>query len=73
MTPEEFDELMHEAVRKGQKVHVVDVDGIEYEGFASCYIRADDEEDGFATFCINDPKISICLGSNEIKSFEVVA
>lgn len=73
MTPEEFDKMMYEAVRKGQTVHVVDIDDIEYEGLAESYCQADDEDDGFATFCIDDPKVNICLGSNEIKSFEVVA
>lgn len=73
MTPEEFDALMYEAAMKKMVVHAIDVDGVEYEGRARAYCKADDEEDGYATFCIDDPKINICLGSNELKSLEIVS
>lgn len=73
MSIADFEKAMMDATDKGATVHVIDVDDKEYEGEAFGFTYGHDEEDGYATFCIRDPKVSICLGSNELKSLEVVA
>lgn len=73
MTIEELDALMESAAHSRQVVHAVDVDGVEYEGIACHYCEPDNNEDGFASFCIRDPNVNINLSSNELKSLEVVS
>ncbi|MCC8196548.1 MAG: Rho-binding antiterminator [Ruminococcus sp.] len=66
-----IDDFMEEACQRHYIVHIVDHDGIEYTGKASGYCKADDEDDGFATMCIDTTdKGGWCLGVNEIASIE---
>ena len=66
-------EKMEQAVDTGKNVHVVCDGGDEYTGEAFCFTKGDDEDDGYATFCVRDPGGAICLGENEITSIEYVA
>ncbi|MBQ3799627.1 MAG: hypothetical protein II837_04950 [Treponema sp.] len=63
---------MEKAVDDGSNVRVVCNDGKEYAGEAVCFTKGDDEDDGFASFCVRDPNYPICLSENEIKSIEVI-
>ena len=67
-----INEIMRKASFNNKKVRVVDIDGISYEGVASSYTPGDDEEDGYSTVLIKDPKNPMCLGENEIRSIEVI-
>ena len=73
MTIEELDRLMETAAHNRLIVHAVDFDGIEYEGVACHYCEPDNNEDGFASFCIRDPEININLSSNELKHLEIIS
>ena len=72
MSMKELEKIMMYAAGKELKVHVVCVDGDEYTGVANHFASGSDEEDGFATFCVRDPRCHMCLGVNEIKSIEYV-
>ncbi|MCD7774410.1 MAG: hypothetical protein LUH40_02360 [Clostridiales bacterium] len=66
-------EMMKKAARGKMKVRVVDIDDIIYEGFASTYTKADDEENGIPSFAIDtDDKGGWVLFENEIKSIEII-
>ena len=64
-----IDDIMEKAALSRLQVEIVDVDGITYKGTAEAYTKADDEEDGFSTICIDS---GWCLGENEIRSIKIV-
>lgn len=67
-----IDDIMEKAALGQLQVVVVDVDGDTYKGTARGYTKADDEEDGFSTICIDSDRGNWCLGENEIRSIEIV-
>ena len=72
MSMKELEKIMMQAAGDERNVHVVCTDEDEYTGKANHFASGADEEDGFATFCVDDPRCPICLGVNEIKSIEYV-
>ena len=72
MSMDELEEIMMRATDTEETVHVICTDGDEYTGKASHFASGVDEEDGFATFCVDDPRCPMCLGVNEITSIEYV-
>ena len=72
MGMDKLEKMMMQATDKGLTVHVICTDGDEYTGRANHFAKGADEEDGFATFCVDDPRCPICLGVNEIRSIDYV-
>ena len=68
-----IEEHMFNAVRQGKTVRVIDTDGIEYIGKATHFSSGANEDDGYATFIVEDLNNTICLGENEIRSIEVIS
>ncbi len=69
----QIDDLMEELAAKRSKARVLTHDETVYIGVAGHYCKADDEEDGFATFSVDtEDKGSWCLGVNEIKSISEI-
>lgn len=67
-----MDKKMYEVAKAGKKVRVTDVDGKVFEGKAYAYSSGANEDDGYATFIVDDPKTPMCLSSNEVEKIEVV-
>lgn len=68
MTIEEIEEIMEMAAIEHKEMKIISKRGITYEGEADGFTKADDEEDGYASVIIGN----WCIGSNEVKSFEIL-
>lgn len=64
-----IDDMMEKAADEGLTVEIVGKSGRVYRGTAEAYTKADDEEDGYSTICIDS---GWCLGENEIQSIKIV-
>lgn len=67
-----MDALMEIAATKNLKVRIVSIDGTAYEGIANHYCKADDEEDGFASVCVDTNDGGFGFPVNYIQSIEVI-
>ncbi len=66
-----IDDMMEKASDKAARIKVLCVDGTVFIGRASHYCKADDEDDGYSSVCIDtDDGEGWCLSENEIQSIE---
>ena len=66
-----IDNMMEKAADKAARIKVLCFDGTEFTGRASHYCKADDEDDGYASVCIDtDDGDCWSLSENEIQSIE---
>ncbi len=63
---------MQEASERGAVVRVRCTDGLVYTGKAALFTEEDEDEDGAASFCVEDPEGPVCLLDNEIEVFEIL-
>ena len=63
---------MQEASERGAVVRVRCTDGLVYTGKAALFTEKDEDEDGAASFCVEDPEGPVCLLDNEIEVFEIL-
>ena len=64
----DMDDLIEESAEEEWMVRVIDKDGTEYVGKVDWYSKADDEENGFCTFVIDQWGLSVDV----IKSIEIL-
>ena len=68
-----IDDLMKQVASKHQEVCVICTDGDKYIGKVAIYTKADDEECGIPSICIQlDETGGVCLFEDEIEKIEFI-